>query len=95
MEYPNHGEYMEENSDDSVDKDPMDTSSDLSDQQSDHTQYSHLAGANVIHHHQISVPTSAGSSSGGAAPPSFSEMVDSRLRQQSPEAQPINYDTYV
>lgn len=103
---PNNAEYMYNDSDNSIEKDPFDTASDMTDQRSDHTQYSHLAGANtnpsavdpssVIFHHQLNLPQSAGGSSGGAAPISFSDMVDNRLREQSPDGtSALNYATYV
>lgn len=98
---PNGMEYVYDDSDNSIEKEhlQLDGLSDI-DQQSDHTEYSHLAGANLgasngfvpqatagVFHHQLSLPRSAGgSSSGGAAPQfSFSEMVDNRLQAQSPD----------
>lgn len=92
MEFNNPSmEYAYEDSETSIEKNPDDLVSDDTDRESQHTQYSHLAGVvqpspggsrGQISHHQLNLPLSASSSAG--APMSFGEMVDNRLlRMQS------------
>ena len=99
-------EYTYEDSEVStIEKNPIDTNSDDLDTLSEHTQYSHLAGAyptsakstgtEATFHHQLNLPLSASSSAG--VPMTFGEIVDNRLlRQQSPEEMlQVNYATNV
>lgn len=99
-------DYTYDDSDNSIEKNQMETASDETDHDglSDHTQYSHLADINQVtsvngagvFHHQLNLPMSASSS--GGVPMSFREMVDNRLlHAQSPDESesPLNYATYV
>lgn len=87
--------YTYEDSENSMEKNPDDLVSDETDRESEHTQYSHLAGVVQPSHHQLNLPLSASSSAG--VPMSFGEMVDNRLlRMQSEDVElPNNYATNV
>lgn len=110
IDLPPHGfnnpsvAYAYEDSENSIEKNPDDLVSDDTDRESEHTQYSHLAGVAqpspggerpAAFHHQLNLPLSASSSAG--MPMSFGEMVDNRLlRGQSEDTElPLNYATYV
>lgn len=101
-------EYYDDSDVSTIEKNPIDTNSDDLDTVSEHTQYSHLAGAyptsakttgpstnEAMFHHQLNLPLSASSSAG--VPMTFGEIVDNRLlRQQSPEEPfQVNYATNV
>lgn len=103
IEFPHGGfnnAYTYEDSETSIEKNPDDLISDDTDRESEHTQYSHLAGVVVqpsssptrgkpVFHHQLNLPLSASSSAG--VPISIGEMVDNRLlRMQSEDIEMTN-----
>lgn len=103
MQFNNNTYAGGDDSDTSIEKNTADFASEDTDRESEHTQYSHLAGAfqgkqplgGPTFHHQLNIPLSASSSAG--VPMTFGEMVDNRLLREQPDdaEMPLSHATYV